>query len=51
MTVWENSQHDVVCCGVMNEGPFGVYEEDVRDPDLPHQPAVKGHALIGDAGK
>lgn len=51
MTVREHSQHDVVRGGVMNEGPFGVHEEDVGDPNLLHQPAIKGHALVGGAGK
>ena len=51
MTVGEHSQHDVVRGGIVNEGPFGMHEEDIRDPDLLHQPAVKSHALVGGAGK
>lgn len=51
MTVGEHSQHDVVCSGVVNEGPLGVHKEDVGNPDLLHQPAIKGHALVGGAGK
>lgn len=44
-------QHDVVCGGVMNERPFGVDEEHVRNPDLLGQPAVKGHALVIGTGE
>jgi len=51
MTIREHSQHDVVCGCVMNEGPFGVHEKDIWDPDLLHQPAIKGHAVVGGAGK
>lgn len=49
--VGEDSQHDVIRGRVVNEGPFGVHEEDVWDPDLLHQPAVEGHALVGGAGE
>lgn len=51
MTVGEHSQHDVVRGGIVNEGPFGMHKEDIGDPDLLYQPAVKGHALVGGAGK
>ena len=51
MTIREHSQHDVVRGGVMNEGPFGVHKEDIGDPDLLHQPAIEGHALVSGAGK
>lgn len=51
MTVGEHSQHDVVRGGIVNEGPFGMHEEDIGDPDLLYQPAVEGHALVGGAGK
>lgn len=47
----EHSQHDVVRGGMMNEGPLGMHEEDIRDPDLLHQPAVEGPALVIGAGK
>lgn len=30
----------------MDEGTFGVDEEDVRNPDLLHQPGVKSPALV-----
>lgn len=51
VTIWEHSQHDVVSGGVVRKRPFGVNKEDVRNPDLPHEPAVEGHALVGGAGK
>lgn len=51
MPIGEHSQHDVVRGGIMDEGPLGMHEEDVRDPDLLHQPAIKGHALVVGAGK
>ncbi len=35
----------------MNEGSFGVDKKHVRYPDFLHQPAIKGHALVGGAGK
>lgn len=44
-------QHDVVCGGVVDEGPLGVDEEHVRDPDLFNEPAVEGHALVVGAGE
>lgn len=47
----EHSQHDVVRGGIMDEGPLGMHEEDIRDPDLLHQSAIKGHALVVGAGK
>lgn len=47
----EHSQHDVVRGGIMNEGPLGMHKEDIRNPDLLHQPAIKGHALVVGAGK
>lgn len=49
--IWENPQHDVVSGGSMGERPFGVNKEDVRDPDLFYQPAIKGHALVAGAGE
>lgn len=49
--IWEHPQHDVVSGGVVGEWPFGVNEEDVRDPDLFYQPAGKGHALVAGAGE
>lgn len=41
-----NPQHDVLHGGVMDEGAFGVDEEDIRNPDLLHQPGVKCPALV-----
>ena len=35
----------------MDEGALGVDEEDVRDPDLLHEPRVKRPALIGSGRK
>lgn len=49
MTVRENSQHDVVSGGVMDERPLGVDKEHIRHPDFLHQAPVKGHALVGGA--
>ncbi len=46
-----HSEHDVLRGGVMNEGSFGVDKKYVRYPDFLHQPAIKGHALVGGAGK
>lgn len=51
MAIREHTQHDVVRGGIVNEGPFGMHKEDIRDPDLLHQPAIEGHALVGGAGK
>lgn len=49
--IWKHPQHDVVGGGVVDERPFGVNKEDVRDPDLLYQPAIEGHALVAGAGK
>lgn len=46
-----HSQHDVLRGGVMDEGSFGMDKKYVRYPDFLHQPAIKGHALVGVAGK
>lgn len=35
----------------MDEGTLGMHKEHVRDPDLLHQPAIKGHALVVGAGE
>lgn len=35
----------------MDEGTLGVDEEHVRHPDLLHQSAIKGHALVVGAGE
>lgn len=51
VAVWKHSQHDVVCGGVVSKRPFGVNEEDVGNPDLLHQSAVEGHALVAGAGE
>lgn len=51
MAIGEHSQHDVVGGGVVDEGAFGVHKEDIRNPDLLHQPAIKGHALVAAAGE
>lgn len=47
MTVRQDSQHDVVSGGVMDERPLGVDKEHIRHPDFFHQTPVEGHALIG----
>lgn len=44
-------EHHVVRGGVMDEGPLGVHKEHVGDPDLLHQAAVKGHALVVGTGE
>lgn len=46
-----HSEHDILRGGVMNEGSFGVDKKYVRYPDFLHQSAIKGHALVGVAGK
>lgn len=51
MSVRKHPQHDVLGGGVMDEGTLGVDEEHIRNPDLFHQPPIKGHALIGGAGE
>lgn len=51
MSVGINSQHDVVGGRVVDEGPLGVHEEDVGDPDLLHQAPVERHALVGAAAE
>ena len=51
VAVGEDTQHDVVRGGVMDEGPLGVDKEHVRHPDLLDQAAVERHALIGGAGE
>ena len=51
MSIGKHTQHDVVSGGVMDEGPLGVDEEDVRHPDLFDQAAVEGHALVRGAGE
>lgn len=49
MSVRKDTQHNVVGCRIVDEGPLGVDEEDIRDPDLLHQAAIEGHALVGAA--
>lgn len=51
MTVGEDPQHDVVSGGVMDKRPLGMNEKHIRHPDFLYQAAVKGHALVGGAGK
>lgn len=41
-----NPQHDVLIGSVVDKGTFGVYEEDIRNPDLLHQPGVERPALV-----
>lgn len=47
VSVGVNPQHDVLHGGVVDEGALGVDEEDVRNPDLLHQPGVERPALVG----
>lgn len=47
--VRENPQHDVVCGGVVDEGPLGMDEEHVRNPYFLHQAPVEGHAFVSGA--
>lgn len=51
MAVRENPQHDVLSCGVVDEGSLRVHEEDVGHPDLLHQASVKCHAFVRGAGE
>lgn len=46
VSVGVNPQHDVLHRGVVDEGALGVDKEDVRDPNLLHEPGVKRPALI-----
>jgi len=49
MTIWEDSQHNVVSSGIMDEGPLGVDKKHIRHPYFFHQAPIKGHALVGGA--
>lgn len=49
MSIWEDTQHDVVGGGVMDEGPLGVHKENIGDPDLLYQTAIKRHTFVGAA--
>lgn len=51
VSIRKDAQHDVVCGGVVDEGPLRVHKEDIRDPDLLHQAAIERHALVGAAGE
>lgn len=51
MSVRKHAKHDIVCSGVVDEGPLGVDEKDVGHPDLLHQTPIKGHAFVGGAGE
>ena len=51
VSVRKDTQHDVISGGVVDEGPLRVDKEDIRDPDLLHQTAIKRHALVGAAGE
>lgn len=51
MAVWENSQHDVLSGGVVDERSLGVHEKHIRHPDLFHQAPVKSHAFVRAAGE
>lgn len=41
-----NPQHDIISRGVVDKGALGVDKEHVGNPNLLHQAAVKGHALV-----
>lgn len=41
-----HSEHDVLHSCVMDERPFGVHKEHVRDPDLFDQPPIESHAFV-----
>lgn len=51
VSIREDTQHDVVSSGVMDEGPLRVDKKDIRDPDLLDQTTIKCHALVGAAGE
>lgn len=51
MAVRENSQHDVLSGGVVDEGSLRVHKKHIRDPDLFHQASVESHAFVCGAGK
>lgn len=51
IAVWVNPQHDVLHCSVVNERALRVDEEDVRNPDLLHQPGVESAAQVVSRGK
>lgn len=46
MSIREDTQHDVVSGGVMDKRPLGMHKEDIGNPDLLHQTAIKGHTLV-----
>lgn len=46
MAIREHPEHYVFCCCVVNEGPLRVHKEHIGHPNLLHQPAIEGHALI-----
>lgn len=51
VSIRKDTQHDVICGGVVDEGPLRVHKEDIRDPDLLHQATIERHALVGAAGE
>lgn len=51
VSIREDTQHDVVSGGVMDEGPLRVDKKDIRDPDLLDQTTIECHALVGAAGE
>lgn len=51
MAVWENSQHDVLSGGVVDEGSLRVDKKHIGHPDLFHQASVESHAFVRGAGK
>lgn len=46
-----HSEHDILCGGVMDERSFGMDKKYVGYPNFLNQTAIKGHALVGVAGK
>lgn len=51
MAVGENSQHDVLSGGVVDERSLGVHEKHVGHPDLFHQASVESHTFVRGAGE
>lgn len=46
VSIGVHPQHDVLVGGVVDKRTFGVDKEDVRNPDLLHQPGVERPALV-----
>jgi len=46
ISIWIDSEHDVLHGGVVNERTLGVDKKHVWHPDLFHQPSIERPALV-----